>query len=346
MPNVLIILFFILVMVIIISAITKATGNSKAPRNQRIKKIAFSEDNLPTGLNFRQEMPLQDLELRLDKGLSALFLTQLKQRVLGAHPNVSSAEYEWKLLELKRYLAMNAILRQTPMFSEAVDEIWHEMIMFTREYQQLCERLTGGMIHHTPHVQKMSMPDERAWFDWVYGHLFEFTPYSNLIWNPFYKFPLSKQRMQQLRESNEQEIMEALFNVGAAERFPEVRAAIVSLIQQLKAQIDTADDPNQSYNRGSGMQSSDMMGYAASAMIFYSLMDNGSYADSMQEILPEEIQSENEGADSGGSSCGTGDNGSSDGGGSGGSDGGSDSGSSSSSSSCSSSSCGGGGGGD
>jgi hypothetical protein len=340
MQDVLILLLFILVMVLIVATITKTAGKTKKPQNRNIKKLIFSAENLPKGLNFRPEMRLQDLELRLEQGLTASFLTQLKQRVMGAHPNVSSAEYEWELLELKRYLAMNAILRQTPMFSEAVDEIWHEMIMFTREYQQLCERLTGGMIHHTPHVQKMSLPDERAWFDWIYGHLFEFTPYSNLIWNPFYKFPLSRQRIQQLRQSNEQEIMEALFNVGAAERFPEVRAAISSLIQQVKAQIDTADDPQQSYNRGSGMQSSDIMGYAAGAMIFYSLMDNGSYADSMQEILPEETQSENEGAGSGCSSCGTGDNGSSDGGSRGGSDGGSDGGGSS----CSSSSCGGGGG--
>jgi uncharacterized membrane protein YgcG len=343
MTGVMILLLFVLVMVLIVATITKAAGKSKKPRN-RIKKIDYSQANLPEGLNFRTEMPLQALEQRLEQGLSASFLAQLKQRVMGAHPNLSSAEYEWKLLELKRYLAMNAILRQTPMFSEAVDEIWHEMIMFTREYQQLCERLTGGMIHHTPHVQKMSMPDERAWFDWIYGHLFEFTPFSNLIWNPFYKFPLSRQRIQQLRESNEQEIMEDLFNARAAESFPEVKAAIRSLIQQAKAQIDSTDDPQQSYNRSSGMQPMDVMGYAAGAMIFYSLMDNGSYADSMQEILPEETQAQNEGAGSGCSSCGTGDNGSSDDGSGGGSDGGGSDGGSSSG--CSSSSCGGGGGGD
>jgi hypothetical protein len=217
------------------------------------------------------------------------------------------------------------------------------MIMFTREYQQLCERVTGAMIHHTPHVIKMSLPDERAWFDWIYGHLFEFTPFSNLIWNPFYKFPLNRERIQQLRELNEQEIMERLFNAQAAERFPEVKAAIQSLIQQAKTQIDAVDDPQQSFNRGSGMQPMDVMGYAAGAMIFYSFIDNGSYADNMQAILPEEMQRSNDGA--GGSSCGTGgvSSCSSDGGSGGGSDGGSSSGCSSSS--CGSG-CGGGGGGD
>jgi hypothetical protein len=304
----------------------------------RFKKIDYTQAQLPIGLDFRDEIPLQALEHRMEQGLTASFIEQLKQRVMAAHPNINSAEYEWKLLELKRYFAMNAVLRQVPMFSEAVDEIWHEMLMFTREYQQLCERLTGVMIHHTPHVQKQSLPDERAWFDWIYAHLFEFTPFSNVIWNTFYKFPLTKERIQQLRELDEHEIYERWFNVRAAELFPEIHSAIEILIRQAKAQIDAANDSENSFSRGSNLSSMDIMGYAAGAMIFYSLMDNGSYGDNMQAMLQDNEEWLQNSSNSSCTACGSGDNGGSGDGSTGGNGGGS--------SGCSSSSCGGGGGGD
>jgi len=217
--------------------------------------------------------------------------------------------------------------------------------------------LMGAIVHHSPHIQKQSLPNDRAWFDWIYGHLFEFTPFSSLIWNPFYKFPLSPERIQQLKELEESDIIERLFNARAAEKFPEILIAIQSLIQQAKEQIDAADDPQQSFSQNSGMQPMDYMGYAAGAMIFYSLMDSGSnvaygsYEDNMTGILPDDVQKNNDGASSSCSSCGTGgDGGSSCNSNDGGNDGGSGSGSDSSgeSSGCSSSSCssGCGGGGD
>jgi hypothetical protein len=312
----------------------------------RIKKNAYAQTQLPKGLDFREEVSLQALELRIEQGLTAFFLEQLKQRVLGQDPALSPEEYEWKLLELKRYLAMNVILRQVPMFSESVDDIWHEMLMFTREYTKFCDTVTGAMIHHTPHASKQSLPDERAWFDWIYGHLFEFTRFSNRIWNDFYKFPLSHERMEQLKTLDESEIADRWFNVRAAELFPEIKSAIGFLIQQAKAQIDAAQEPQEDFNRRSGMQPMEVMSYAAGAMILYSMLDTGGYTSNMQSILPDDSERQ-DGSGSGSTSCGTGDNGysgsTSDGsdGGSGGDSGGSSDGGSSG---CSSSSCGGGGG--
>lgn len=42
---------------------------------------------------------------------------------------MKTLEYRWKLLELKRYFIMASLLKQLPMFSEEVDELWHEMLM-------------------------------------------------------------------------------------------------------------------------------------------------------------------------------------------------------------------------
>ncbi len=36
------------------------------------------------------------------------------------------------------------------MLSEDVDEIWHDMILFTKEYQRFSEKFLGKMLHHIP----------------------------------------------------------------------------------------------------------------------------------------------------------------------------------------------------
>jgi hypothetical protein len=43
--------------------------------------------------------------------------------------------------------------RRVAMPSKAVDEMWHEFILFTREYQAFCARAFGEFLHHTPAVK-------------------------------------------------------------------------------------------------------------------------------------------------------------------------------------------------
>ena len=38
------------------------------------------------------------------------------------------------------------------MPSQAADVLWHEFILYTREYQSFCARAFGGFLHHTPAV--------------------------------------------------------------------------------------------------------------------------------------------------------------------------------------------------
>jgi hypothetical protein len=38
------------------------------------------------------------------------------------------------------------------MPSQVVDELWHEFILYTREYEQFCRQAFGGFLHHTPAV--------------------------------------------------------------------------------------------------------------------------------------------------------------------------------------------------
>ncbi len=47
------------------------------------------------------------------------------------------------LMSGKRYVSMP---------SQVADDLWHEFILYTREYEAFCRRAFGGFLHHTPAV--------------------------------------------------------------------------------------------------------------------------------------------------------------------------------------------------
>jgi len=46
--------------------------------------------------------------------------------------------------------------RDVAMPSQAVDDLWHEFILYTRNYEKFCRRAFGGFLHHTPAVMMAS----------------------------------------------------------------------------------------------------------------------------------------------------------------------------------------------
>lgn len=61
--------------------------------------------------------------------------------------------------EFKRYLALVGLgYRGLGMLSPEVDEVWHALILFTREYADLCERAFGTFIHHVPRTSRTELP--------------------------------------------------------------------------------------------------------------------------------------------------------------------------------------------
>ncbi|MBU0688108.1 MAG: hypothetical protein KJ850_11225 [Gammaproteobacteria bacterium] len=55
------------------------------------------------------------------------------------------------------------------MPSQVVDDLWHDFILFTRNYERFCDKAFGRFLHHTP-VEAMSTPTlatdgiRRTWF--------------------------------------------------------------------------------------------------------------------------------------------------------------------------------------
>jgi hypothetical protein len=42
--------------------------------------------------------------------------------------------------------------RHVSMPSQIADDLWHEFILYTRDYHEFCRRAFGGFLHHTPAV--------------------------------------------------------------------------------------------------------------------------------------------------------------------------------------------------
>lgn len=52
--------------------------------------------------------------------------------------------------DLKRYLALAAISTETIVPSPKVDDMWHDFILFTEDYEKFCKMNVGRFIHHRP----------------------------------------------------------------------------------------------------------------------------------------------------------------------------------------------------
>lgn len=63
----------------------------------------------------------------------------------------TSASFEQVWDELKAFLVSCSTSKGSSRPTARVDVLWHEFILFTRDYHAFCERL-GGYVHHAPEV--------------------------------------------------------------------------------------------------------------------------------------------------------------------------------------------------
>lgn len=55
--------------------------------------------------------------------------------------------------ECKKFLYLCSISDVALSPSERIDKVWHEFIMFTRDYQNFCKDVLGSFIHHVPDIE-------------------------------------------------------------------------------------------------------------------------------------------------------------------------------------------------
>jgi hypothetical protein len=80
------------------------------------------------------------------------FSGALHDRFAQEHPELSAQNRELVFAGLRQWFLVCRLAGPTfvAMPSVAVDDAWHEFILFTREYARFCQAAFGHFLHHTP----------------------------------------------------------------------------------------------------------------------------------------------------------------------------------------------------
>jgi hypothetical protein len=90
----------------------------------------------------------------------ALDLDKVKRRLVDPKRyGVKQDVADRAIMEFKRFFFLTGTEKPPLVPSKAVDIVWHEFLMFTKDYSQSCGRLFGKFIHHEP---TDGAPEERA----------------------------------------------------------------------------------------------------------------------------------------------------------------------------------------
>lgn len=262
--------------VILLALIIKGIGK---PRGFRLYK-----EELPDELGIHEGNGFEDIVHSLEDSLPKAYVQQVKQRIQRG--NTKDDEVEWTFFEMKRYFLLNAVIKDVPMFSAKVDEVWHEMIMFTVDYKRFTEHFFSRFLHHQPNVDTApsSQPDKRAFFDWMYAHLFDITGNSRLLWGKFFQHPLGKSTLQDFQRLSEDELLDRYFLRNG--KWEEQQRA---LIQTLKEEIDAARKRKKAggstYFKKTAKKGNVSNELLLQGFVFYSLYKATNFSSHMNELL-------------------------------------------------------------
>jgi hypothetical protein len=97
---------------------------------------------------FNQEMNDKYVALNLDTYCAPF----LEKMVFSSQLLSDLDDYNLYFCELKKFLALSYLYVDEPfsMVNKQIDSLWHQFILFTREYQDFCNRYFGKFIHHSP----------------------------------------------------------------------------------------------------------------------------------------------------------------------------------------------------
>ncbi|WP_371324315.1 hypothetical protein VX159_01980 [Dechloromonas sp. ZY10] len=87
----------------------------------------------------------------------------LDARLAARRPELSATQRSEVFAGLHDYflLCTQARRQMLAMPSQAVDDAWHEFILFTRQYEQFCRHAFGRFLHHTP-AEAMTTPTQAS----------------------------------------------------------------------------------------------------------------------------------------------------------------------------------------
>ncbi len=76
----------------------------------------------------------------------------IAQKVQAKYPHLTPEQAQQVIAGLREYFQVCNLAgkRIVSMPSQAVDVAWHEFILFTKSYQDFCNKTLGRFLHHTP----------------------------------------------------------------------------------------------------------------------------------------------------------------------------------------------------
>ena len=121
-------------------------------------------------------------ELLLLKKLESFEAPWLKEKLLMENKFLSSEEFEQVFIEFKKYVFLVAVNKSNlAMMSKKVDQVWHQFILFTKEYQSFCNSILGFFLHHIPRT-RFSLIDSESESNFIHLYRETFGPIPK-IWN-------------------------------------------------------------------------------------------------------------------------------------------------------------------
>jgi hypothetical protein len=271
-------MFELIILILVIAVIAPIVIKYLARPNYQ--KIA-EKVSLHPGLGVRANLHLEKGVCRLENALPEDFKERIKRRYLAEHPKATEAYFEAVFYELQRFFIMCSLLSNVPMFSKKVDAIWHEMLMYTKEYEKFSADLCGEHIHHAPNDAVQPDPHGRAWFDLLYSKLFVFTDFTPIAWGTFFQHPLHQGLLHELRTLSNEELAKRYFRENAD---PET---VHALIKEIKGDIERFSEKNDPY-KGLKLTPNavDSAPILAGAMLYYSYYHFDDYEMYMGKINP------------------------------------------------------------
>ena len=200
------------------------------------KKLSFTYGLSPKSIETKPLKGLKKLSENLEQSLSKSYMKHVEERVMK-EKKLKENEYNWRLLDLKRYFILTSLLKESPMFSNKVDDLWHEMLMFTREYDDFSKKYAGNILHHSPNVTKISDPDLRGFFDWVYAELFLIRKENIHLYKGFFRHPVNPTIVEEFKTLSENELIDKYFKSDR-----HYLSTILSLISSMKKTANGVKD--------------------------------------------------------------------------------------------------------
>lgn len=244
------------------------------------QKVADKTELLPN-LGIREDLHLQKSVRNMEKALPREFKEKIKRRYLSEHPKATDAYFEVVFYELQRFFIMCSLLNNVPMFSKKVDDIWHEMLMYTKEYEKFSAELCGEHIHHAPNDVVEPDPHGRAWFDLLYAKLFTFTDFTPIAWGTFFQNPLHEGLLHELQTLSTEELGNRYFRPNAD------KETVHALLTKIKVDLNRISNDKDPYK---GLKLSpnsiDSAPILAGAMLYYSYHHFDEYDMYMAKLNP------------------------------------------------------------